>query len=229
GSTASAARFALPLLGAAVLLLWIERQGRRGRAHESGRGRWRPLREEPLAGPSAWLASGFCLMLLVLGLLLPVGWLIWHLPGIGVDWSRLARAATHSLSLGVAGALVTVMLATMLALGGRRAPLLVRLASFGYATPGAVMAIGLLAPAGVIWNLAPASGMAIALTMLIFAYSARLMAAALEPIDAGLTRVTPSMVQAARTLGRSEGGASLSVELPIARGALFTAGLIVFI
>lgn len=228
GSTASAARFALPLLAAAAVLLWIERQGRKGRAHEGGRARWRPLAEHRLIGVPAWLASGFCMLLLVAGLLLPVGWLAWHLPA-AMDWSRLLRAASHSVSLGVAGALVTVVLATMLALGARRAPMMVRLASLGYATPGAVMAIGLLAPAGIIWNFAPASGMAIAIVMLVYAYSARLMAAALEPIDAGLTRVTPSMVHAARTLGRSEGGASLAVELPIARGAMFTAGLIVFI
>lgn len=229
GSTASAARFALPLLVAAAFLLWIERRGRKGRAHEAGGARWRGLTEQPLTGPSAWLASGFCLLLLTAGLLLPVGWLAWHLPETGIDWSRLLGAAVRSLSLGIAGALVTVTLATMLALGARRLPLMVRLASLGYATPGAVMAIGLLAPAGVIWSLFPGSGPVIAVALLIHAYAARLMAAALEPIDAGLGRVTPSMIQAARTLGRSEGGAALSVELPIARGAMFTAGLIVFI
>src|SRR3546814_12191134 len=55
------------------------------------------------------------------------------------------------------------------------------------------------------------------------------MAAALEPMDAGLTRVTPSMLHAARMLGRTETGGALAVELPVARGAMFTAGLIVFI
>jgi iron(III) transport system permease protein len=229
GSTTSAARFALPLLATAAILFWLERRGRKGRAHAGGGERWRALPEQRLSGVPAWLASGFCLLLLILGLLLPIGWLAWHLPDAGVDWPRLVRAASHSVSLGVAGALVTVALATMLAIGARKMPATVRLASLGYATPGAVMAIGLLAPAGVIWNLAPQSGMAIAIVMLIYAYAARLMAAALEPIDAGLTRVTPSMIQAARTLGRSEGGASLAVELPIARGAMFTACLIVFI
>ncbi|MDX5394376.1 MAG: ABC transporter permease subunit, partial [Caulobacteraceae bacterium] len=43
GSLASAAQFALPLLGAAALLLWIERQSRRGAAHEGAGVRWRPL------------------------------------------------------------------------------------------------------------------------------------------------------------------------------------------
>jgi iron(III) transport system permease protein len=93
------------------------------------------------------------------------------------------------------------------------------------------MAIGLLVPAAVVWRLAPgaAQGFGAGLIMLIYAYAARLMAAALEPIDAGLSRVTPSMVQAARTLGRSAPGAAWSIQLPIARGALFTAGLVVFI
>jgi iron(III) transport system permease protein len=124
---------------------------------------------------------------------------------------------------------MTVALGTALALGARRLPLAARIASLGYATPGAVMAIGLLAPAGLVWSFAPGSGMAIALMLLILAYAARLMAAAFEPIDAGLQRVTPAMTQAARTLGRSETGASLAVELPVMRGAMLTAGLIVLV
>jgi iron(III) transport system permease protein len=229
GSTVSAARFALPLLAAAALLLWIERRGRRGRTHESGNARWRSLGAKPLGGAKAWLATGFCLLLLVAGMLLPIGWLLWGSLDAQPDWLRLARAGTRSLGLGIAAAIVTVALATMLALGTRRLPLAARLASLGYATPGAVMAIGLLAPAGVVWTLLPGAGYAIAIALLIYAYAARLMAAGLEPIDSGLTRVTPSMIYAARTLGRSETGAALSVELPVARGAMLTAGLIVFI
>ncbi|PBN42279.1 iron ABC transporter permease [Sphingobium sp. D43FB] len=229
GSTVSAARFALPLLAAAALLLWIERRGRSGRMHEGGNARWRSLTAKPLSGGTAWLATGFCLLLLVAAMLLPVGWLLWSALDAQPDWMRLALAGGRSLALGLAGAIVTVLLATMLALGTRRLPMAARLASLGYATPGAVMAIGLLAPAGLIWNLMPGSGHVIAIALLIYAYAARLMAAGLEPIDAGLTRVTPSMIHAARSLGRSETGAALSVELPVARGAMLTAGLIVFI
>ncbi len=229
GSTVSAARFALPLLAAAALLLWIERRGRRGRAHEAGNARWRIFEPRELPRAGAWLACGFCLALLTAGLLLPLGWLFVKALGTGPDWPRLLRAGGHSLALGLAGACVTVALATMLALGTRRLPIAARLASLGYATPGAVMAIGLLAPAGVIWNLMPTAGHGIAIALLIYAYAARLMAAALEPIDAGLTRVTPSMIDAARSLGRGESAAALAVELPVARGAMLTAGLIVFI
>jgi iron(III) transport system permease protein len=229
GSTVSAARFALPLLFAAALLLWIERASRRGRTHEGGRARWRAIEPVPLPPLRAGLATLFCLALLCAGVIVPVGWLVWNLADTSPDWPRLTGALWNSLSLGVAGALVTILFATMLALGTRKLPLAARLASLGYATPGAVMAIGLLAPASVIWGLVPGSGAAIALVLLVVAYAARLMAAALEPIDAGLERVTPSMIHAARTLGRGEAGAALAVQLPVARGAMLTAGLIVFI
>ncbi len=229
GSTASAARFALPLLAAAALLLWIERTSRRGRAHESGRARWRALECQPLRPLPSLLASAFCFTLLAAGLLVPAGWLIWNLGIHTPDWSRLVDALRNSLGLGLAGAFVTVALATMLALGTRWLPLAARLASLGYATPGAVMAIGLLAPAGVIWSMAPGAGMTIALVLLILAYATRLMAAALEPIDAGLARVTPSMIQAARMLGHGETRAALAVELPLVRGTMLTAGLIVLV
>jgi iron(III) transport system permease protein len=230
GSTAGAAQFALPLLAAAALLLWIERRGREGRRFDGANGKWRPIPETPLTGLRAGLAFAFCLALIGLGLLLPAGWLLWTSLDVSPEWPRLARAAMHSGGLGLGGALVTVALATALALGARSLPLTTRLASLGYATPGAVMAIGLLAPAGLIWRMAPgASGMAIGIALLIYAYAARLMAAALEPIDAGLASVTPNMVWASRNLGRSAAGAAWSVQIPVARGALLTAGLLVFI
>ncbi len=229
GSTASAAQFALPLLGAAALLLWLERANRTGRSHESARARWRPQDATSLTGIKGWLATAFCFALVFAGLLLPAGWLLAQSLDATPDWARLIPAIRNSFGLGLAGAAVTVLLATLLAIGARGFPLASRIASLGYATPGAVMAIGLLAPAGLIWSFAPGSGMAIALMLLILAYAARLMAAALEPIDAGLQRVTPAMMQASRTLGRTETGAALAVELPVARGAMLTAGLIVLV
>lgn len=229
GSTTSAARFALPLLFAAALFLWVERRGRKGRTHEGGNARWRSLEPTPLGRFGGALASAFCLLLLSAGLILPFSWLLWRAFAAQPDWERLWQASLHSFTLGGVGAIVTVALATLLALGARRLPLASRMASLGYSTPGAVMAIGLLAPAAVVWNMLPGSGTAVALVLLIYAYAARLMAAGLEPIDAGLARVTPSMTHAARTLGRSETQAAFKVELPVARSAMFTAGLIVFI
>ena len=231
GSLEAAARLALPLLAAAAVLLWIERVSRRGRTDGTARARWRPVQPTPLTAGRGVLAFTFCFTLLTLGLFLPVGWLFINALDIDPDWSRLTRAAGHSLGLGLGGAVATVLLATCLALSAERMPVTARISSLGYATPGAVMAIGLLAPASVLWQTVPGavSGLGVGLLLLIYAYAARLMAAALEPVEAGLMRVSPSMVAAARTLGRSETGAALSIRLPIASGALFTAILVVFI
>lgn len=230
GSTASAAQFALPLLGAAALLLGLERAARKGRGYESASSRWRPLPVVPLPPAKAAFAAFFCFALLFFGLLLPCGWLLWSSLRITPDWARLAQAATRSVTLGAAGAVATVAFASALALGAARAPLMARVASLGYATPGAVMAIGLLAPAALVWRMTPgASGMAVGLGLLLYAYVARLMAAALEPIDAGLAKVAGRMAWASRTLGRGPLATAWKVQLPVARGAMLTAGLIVFI
>jgi iron(III) transport system permease protein len=235
GSPEAAARLALSLLAAAALLLWIERHGRRGASYGASSVRWRDLSRTPLRPAAAWTATAFCTALLSLALLLPAAWLAHLAADSTPDLGQLLRAATTSLSLGVAGAAITVALALAIAFGAPRSrswsawP--ARLASLGYATPGAVMAIGLLGPAALLWRHggAPAASAAAALGLLLYAYSARLTAAALEPIDAGLTRVTPSMDRAARMLGETEGGALRRVHAPLARGALWTAGLLVFV
>lgn len=230
GTTAGAAQLALPLLGAAALLLWIERAARSGRSHDSARIQPRPLPVVDLGGAKAALATLACTLLLTIALLLPFAWLIVNALNHAPDVPRLVDAAVHSLSMGITGAVVTTALALVLALGAARSPLAVRIASLGYATPGAAIAIGLLLPAAAIWQIAPtASGYWVGIGLLVYAYAARLMAAALEPIDAGLARVTPSMIGASRTLGRTEAGAALAVQVPVARGALLTAALIVFI
>jgi iron(III) transport system permease protein len=229
GAPGSAARLALLLMGAAALLLWVERLNRSGAAYGASSARWRELQPLPLTGAPAWAATVFCALLLTAGLLLPGGWLAYKALAALPEPGRLARAAGHSLILAGAGAAVTVALAAVLAAAARGVPALARVASLGYATPGAVMAVGLLAPAGWLWRGAEgaASAAGVALALLVLAYAARLMAAALEPIDAGLARVTPSMERAARTLGEDEASTLRRVHAPLAKGALLTAGLLV--
>ncbi|MDP8916244.1 MAG: iron ABC transporter permease [Pseudomonadota bacterium] len=235
GSAEAAARLSLTLLGAAALLLWIERFGRRGETYGASTVRWRDLPQTPLRPLSAWGATAFCTTLLAGALLLPAVWLAVRAGEASPDLPRLLRAGSTSLGLGVAGAVLTVSLAIAIAFGAPRnrawAAWPARLASLGYATPGAVMAIGLLGPAALLWRHggAPAASAAAALGLLLYAYGARLTAAALEPIDAGLTRVTPSMDRAARMLGETEAGALRRVHAPLAKGALWTAALLVFV
>jgi iron(III) transport system permease protein len=67
------------------------------------------------------------------------------------------------------------------------------------------------------------------LVALIYAYLVRYMAISLQTVEASMARVTPNMDAAARALGQKLGGVLTRIHMPIMRGSLLTAGLIVFV
>jgi len=64
---------------------------------------------------------------------------------------------------------------------------------------------------------------------LVYACLVRYLTAALQAVESGLTRITPAMDQAARSLGHTPAQTLWRVHLPLLRGPLLTAGLLVFI
>jgi iron(III) transport system permease protein len=152
-------------------------------------------------------------------------------------------ANTFTLS-GVA-AIAALVVAVLLAYAGRvvRSPLVHganQAAVLGYALPGAVIAVGILLPLGKLDNaiadwtyeqFGVKTGLLLtgSITALIYAYLVRFLAVAFQTVDAGLTRVTSSMDDAARSLGLSPARTLLRVHLPIMWGSLLTAGLLVFV
>jgi iron(III) transport system permease protein len=150
-------------------------------------------------------------------------------------------------SFTVAGitALAAVATATLMAYAARlsRSPLVAtanRIAALGYAVPGAVIAVGILVPLGRLDNLVAVwlettfdvkAGLLLtgSITALVYAYVVRFLAVALQTVEAGLAKVTPSMEDAARSLGAGPAGTLARVHAPLLAGSLFTAGLIVFV
>jgi iron(III) transport system permease protein len=57
----------------------------------------------------------------------------------------------------------------------------------------------------------------------------RFLALAAGSVEAGLDRVSPSLDEAARTLGEESGGVLRRIHLPLLRPALATAALLVFV
>jgi iron(III) transport system permease protein len=115
-----------------------------------------------------------------------------------------------------------------------------RFAGLGYAVPGIVIAVGVLSPMAAFDNQLDAllrgsigisTGLLITGTIagVVYALVVRFLAAALQPLEAGLAKVTPNLDGAARTLGAAPGEALRRVHAPMLRGALATAGLIVFV
>jgi iron(III) transport system permease protein len=110
----------------------------------------------------------------------------------------------------------------------------------GYAVPGSVIAVGVLIPvtrldhwlAG-LWQQMTGVNPGLILTggiaALVYAYLARFLAIALQTVEAGLGRITPSMEAAAQSLGSRPAETLRRVHLPLLRGSLLTATLLVFV
>jgi iron(III) transport system permease protein len=232
GDLAGAARIAVAALAVTLGLLWLERRARRGQV-SGGSIRWRTATATPVGPLAKAVALLACITPLALGLLIPVGHLIQLAVVAGPPTRDLFEPAFATAAIAAAGAVFTLCVALIAASldrsSAKTAGQSVRLAMMGgYATPGAVMALGLLSVIALIGNSAAASLTGtVGLFVLILAYAARFGGAAFEPIEAGLAKSTRSMRDAAASLGAGPVRRFISVEAPVALPAVFAAALIV--
>ncbi len=96
----------------------------------------------------------------------------------------------------------------------------------GYATPGAVLALGGLWVAG---YFPMGLGGSVAIALLIWIYATRFTASGAEPMSAALARAPANMGYAAQSLGCSPTRRILRVDLPIAMSGAAAGALILFV
>lgn len=198
----------------------------------------------------SWLqiaAFLWCLAPITFGFLVPFGLLLY--------WSWLTAnemldrgffiLAVNSFTLAGLTALLAVLFALLLAYGRRLAPTrlvraAVRMTGLGYAIPGTVIAVGVIIPMGWLDNVIndwyelafdATLGLVFSGTLLtlIFAYLVRFLAISLQAVGSGLNTVRPNMDDAARSLGLAPRTVLTEIHMPIIRGSVLTAGLIVFV
>ncbi|WP_238934869.1 ABC transporter permease [Maricaulis parjimensis] len=243
GSLVDAARLSLILVAIALVVFSLERMQRRRARTTAASGKHKPAPRLVLTGWQSGLAVLACLTPLMLGLVIPLARLAW-LALNELAAPGLIAAAFHSLTLASISALCAALLgmATAYALrgGGFMATASARAAGLGYAVPGAVAAVGVIAilsgTQGLIdpaWEALTGSVFPILLTggaaALIFAYLSRFAAAAIGPSEAALGRVTPALDGAARTLGASARETLWRVHWPLIAAGVCSAGLLVFV
>ncbi len=244
GGAAQLATVILALIFALVALEKISR--RRARFFNTSRQERHPARVT-LTGRVAWLATIACTLPFLAGFVLPVAVLGRHALTRPDRWFApgLTEALTNTLMVGGIAAVVTVSAATFMVYGvrlsGRSLPrVLLPLTTIGYAAPGAVLAVGLLIPLATFDNvLADALlwltnwDLGLLLTggpaVLIYAYVVRFFAIGQGAADAAMGRIAPNLPLAARNLGQSAGGTLRRVYLPLMRGSVATALLLVFV
>lgn len=242
-----AAQIACAMLAIIVLLsLWERFARRNARYHQSAR-QPRPIQRQRLRALPGVLATLACTLPFAMGFVLPVGVIATYALAYPQGWVSpgLVRAAWHTVSLGGIAAVLTVLMALIMVYGtrlsGRALPrLLMPVTTIGYAAPGAVLAVGLLIPLAALdhrvadgWLAVTGTDPGLILTgtgtAIVLAYLVRFFAIGQGAIDAAFTRVPPSLPMAARSLGRDNAGVLRAVYLPMMRGSVGAALLLVFV
>jgi iron(III) transport system permease protein len=226
-----AAALSLVLVVFTMLLLLAEsRVRRRGRVHRTAPGVARAPRPLPL-GRWKLPALAFCTVTVGTFLVLPASVLLyWLARGIGNEQGvdLPLHEAVNSLTASSLAAVVAVVAAVPLALLAvryrSRWRLLERAAFLSNALPGIVIALALVFFAA---RYAPAIYQT--LTLLVLAYVIRFLPQALAALEAALRRISPSVEEAARSLGRREGAVLARVTLPLARSGIAAGAALVFL
>jgi iron(III) transport system permease protein len=245
-SLPAAAQLASVLILFVLMTVVIEQ---RSRAHMrfGAVGRSSAPRRIQLGAVQSWLAFGYASTVLLLGFGIPVGqllWWTWQFAALDLD-IRYWGFAWHSLLLATLGMLLVLTFALLLAYAGRKQPgtgmaWAQRIATLGYAFPGAVLAVSLFIPIATLDNWLVDSARAWfgyqgsdilkgSLLVMLLAYLVRFLAVGFGPVNSGLQRITNHIDEAARSLGLSSKELLSRVHMPMLRTSLQTAAALTFV
>lgn len=247
-SLAGAAQIACVMLLLVVLLMGIEARLRGQRRFALPVRQPRAVGRVPLQGGRAAAAMLACALPVLFGALLPIGFLATEVLRRGL-WQQLdgamLRALFNALAFSALASGIVILLGVGIAAARRQGrepwlPALSRLASLGYAVPGTVLALGLLVPLAALDNVVADAlrrwfGLNSGLLLigsgaaLVLAYVVRFLAIAVSGVESGLSRISPRIDDAARTLGASAPEVMRKMHWPLARPAVAAAALLVFV
>lgn len=247
-SIEGASQIALVMLALVMALVALERVGRRRQRYVARSARSRTAIPVAITGWRAPLATAVACLPIVVGFAVPASYLVYHaalrLRDAGIP-PALGTWIVNTVVAAAGATMVALAAGLLIAYTGRfarhaLAPVFVRLSGLGYAVPGTVLAAGMLMPFATLDNwIADAvrglTGERVGLVLsglgvvLITGYVIRFLGVATGGIEAGLSKISPSLDMAARTLGCPPGRTVARVHLPLIRPAIAAAGLLVFV
>ena len=249
GDLVAAAQLAALLLTAVIILVWLERRSRRRARYANSRARNDAATRlgQPLSPSAAWARTTLCALPLIMGFVLPALLLLRLLERdwVSVSFTAVLQWTGNSLLVGGLAALVVVSLSLLLhararLLRERWALRIERLLSFGYAVPGAVLAIGVLLPLAWLdnqiidaskrlWAFNPGLILTGSVLALVYASSIRFYGVASSSISAAYARLPLHLDDSAQVLGVSGFAAFVRVHWPALKRSTVAATLLVFI
>lgn len=247
GNSIAAAQLSVLLLIFVAVFLYLEKKSRRQARFYNSSSRFSSLMQHQLQQGQGIISLGICAAPVLLGFIIPILYLIdlalaTYADVLGKDFYLLVF---NSLSLAFVTAALALSIALFMSYSIRNTEsvlnrFLVRFVSMGYAIPGTVIAVGVLIPFAWFDNTLDAflterfnisSGLLISGTVvtLIFAYLTRFLAVAINTVEAALVKIKPVMDEVAKTTGLSPVSIIKRIHIPMMRGSLLTALLLVFV
>jgi iron(III) transport system permease protein len=227
-----AAGLSLVLVLLSFTFLVIERFFRRHQRYYDVSSQSRPPSPRQATLMEQLFIWGWLGLISLLAFLLPLAWILawsWQAWVDGLIDSPFWGYVANSLGVAMAAACIAVVLAFPVAFYHMRRPgwlsrACVNLSSVGFVLPGPVVALGLLS-----FVLATVSPLYGGFTVLVMALVVRFLPLSVQAQDAALQQVTPSVEQAGRIFGAGPFENLWRILLPMVRGGLATAWVLVFI
>lgn len=230
GDLTAAAQLASLLVLAAIILATLDAATRVAGGADDGARSARASRRLKARGPAAVGAFALCALPVIFGAALPVAVIMSKLGQGAVR--GLGEAFWNSAIAASAGAVLVIAVAGLPAYAARATrglffTLALRIATLGYALPGAVIAIGVFSAGAMIFGtgIAQATGLA----ALLYAYATRFMTAGYNVLAGGLAGVSPAVDSAARVLGAGTPRLALRVHAPLMAPSVAAAAIILFV
>ncbi len=247
GSSVAAAQLSAVLLGFIMLVVLLEAWSRKQARYHHTSTRYSKLVRKPVTGWRKFLPTLICIVPLTFGFIIPA---IQLLAWARQTWSdviddEFLTLLAHSLELAALASLLALVLSVFICYGKRvlsssLSRFIVRLLSTGYAIPGTVIAVGVLIPFSWLdnsidgWmreNLDMSTGLLFSGTVfaLVFAYLVRFLPVSMNTVEAGLSKIRPTMDEVGRSMGLPTLAILRRVHVPMLKGSLLTALLLVFV
>ncbi|WP_284192338.1 ABC transporter permease [Vibrio zhanjiangensis] len=246
-SLTAAAKISAIMLIFVVLLLSTERYSRRRQKLFQNQFNSSEDFRYQLQGWRKWLALIWCWGLVIVAFAFP----LWQLLTYAYQyfyqsWTpEFRQYALNSFYVSLTAALIGVVVALVVNFYHRvvtngQSLAFMRLSSLGYAVPGTVLAIGVMAPVLFMDHLVndlakminisqPGLIFSGSMFALIFALIVRFSAVAIGSVESSLNKISPSLDMASRTMGCNSNQMLWRVHFPLIRRGALIAGLLVFI
>ena len=247
GDHAAAAQMAAFLMLFVLMLLMLEKHGRRHMKFHHTSNKYTSIKSAQLKGRSAFFATLFCSLPLVFGFLIPVLQLLsWSYVEIQyIDIFEFLPLIWQTLALGAMVSFCVTLLGLAFSYQQRLQPSflhasMLKVLSLGYAIPGLVIAVGVIASFSwfdhgvneILTKLnfeEPGQIFGGGFGILITALCIRLLATGIQTVQAGLEKIKPNIDAAGRSLGLRSWQILWKLHPGMMKGTVLTASLIAFV